>query len=163
MKISLIVAMDENRVIGLDNQMPWHLPADLKHFKSVTMGKPIVMGRKTFESIGRPLPGRENVVLTRSQDYQPEGVTVCHSKDELLSRLQSYEEVMIIGGGNIYQQFLQEAETLYLTQIHASFNGDTFFPDYTAVGNWVVNAREDYERDEKNTHDYSFLELSRTL
>ena len=163
MKISLIVAMDENRVIGLDNQMPWHLPADLKHFKSVTMGKPIVMGRKTFESIGRPLPGRENVVLTRSQDYQPEGVTVCHSKDELLSRLQSYEEVMIIGGGNIYQQFLQEAETLYLTQIHASFNGDTFFPDYTAVSNWVVNAREDYERDEKNTHDYSFLELSRTL
>ena len=135
-KIAMIAAMANNRVIGADNAMPWHLPADLAHFKRTTLGKPVIMGRKTYESIGRALPGRLNIVITRDDQYSLEDATVVHSPEEALALAneQDTPEVMIIGGGNIYQQFLPQASTLYLTFIDLDVAGDTQFPDYEASG-----------------------------
>ena len=130
MKLSLIVAMSTNRVIGIDNRMPWHLSADLKHFRAVTWGKPILMGRKTYESIGRPLPGRENIVLTSDGNYQAEGCTVVGSLEEGLDVAAHHPEVMIIGGSALYQAGLPLADRLYLTRIDQAFQGDTFFPEF---------------------------------
>ena len=113
----MIAAMANNRVIGQDNKMPWHLPADLQHFKKVTMGKPVIMGRKTFESIGKPLPGRRNIVITSNEQYQYEGIEVVYSSEQALEVVSGVEEVMVIGGGNIYSQFLDKTERLYLTFI----------------------------------------------
>ena len=126
----MIAAMANNRVIGLDNKMPWHLPADLQHFKKVTTGKPVIMGRKTFESIGRPLPGRRNIIITRNSEYQAEGIETVTTPEAALELVVDVEEVMIIGGGNIYQQFLERTERLYLTFIDLDVEGDTQFPDY---------------------------------
>ena len=123
--ISLIAAMANNRVIGKDNDMPWHMPADLAHFKKVTLGKPVIMGRKTFESIGRPLPGRTNIVITRNLDWQHDGVEVVDSPEQALAKVAGVDEVMIIGGGNIYQQFLPQAENLSLHFIDLDVDGDT--------------------------------------
>jgi dihydrofolate reductase len=129
MKISIIVAIAQNRVIGANGGLPWHLSEDLKRFKKLTMGHPIVMGRKTFESIGRPLPGRENVVLTRNRSFGPEGVTVLHSFGELESRFGN-QEVFVIGGADLFRLALPMTDRLYLTQIDRNFEGETLFPEF---------------------------------
>ncbi|MGX5913280.1 type 3 dihydrofolate reductase [Aliidiomarina sp. Khilg15.8] len=131
MQISLVAAMAANRVIGKDGQMPWHLPQELQHFKAITMGKPIVMGRRTFESIGRPLPGRHNIVITRQPEVLPDSVTAVSSIDEAMAAAGDADEVMVIGGGEIYRQFLPIATSLYLTEIDLDIEGDTWFPDYS--------------------------------
>ena len=156
--ISLIWAMDENRVIGYHNQLPWRLPEDLKFFKRVTMGHPIAMGRKTYESIGKPLPGRENIVITRDEDYDPEGCTVIHSIEEMLAYAaeNKSEEIFVIGGAEIFKEVLQHADKLYLTMIHHQFEGDTFFPVFD-IDKWELESREIGLKDEKNPYDYEFL------
>jgi dihydrofolate reductase len=163
MIISMIAAMANERIIGDDNQMPWHLPADLQHFKRVTMDKPVVMGRKTFESIGRPLPGRRNIVITRNVTYQAEGIEVVSSPEEALTLLEGTEEVMVIGGGNIYSQFLPLAERLYLTFIDLTVAGDTQFPDYEKDYQWVEVESEAHQPDERNKYGYTFVTLHKKL
>lgn len=129
MIISLIAALSENRVIGVNNQLPWHIPADLKRFRKITSGHPVVMGRKTFESVGQPLPNRHNVVITRQKDYQKEGITVVGSVEEALKLFENKEdEVFILGGGEIFNQTLPMANRLYLTWIHKNYEGDAYFP-----------------------------------
>ena len=161
MKISIIVAMDDRRVIGNENRLPWRLPADLKHFRAVTMGKPIVMGRKTWESIGRPLPGRTNIVVTRDRDYVAEGCVVVHSIGDALAAASDHAEVMVIGGGEFYRQVLPQASTLYVTRVHDTFEGDAFFPELDD-GQWHEVEREDFDADAENPHAYSFIRLERT-
>jgi dihydrofolate reductase len=158
-KISMVAAMANNRVIGKDNKMPWHMPADLKHFKKVTMGKPVVMGRKTYESIGMLLPGRENVIVTRDQAYQVAGATIVHSLEQAIEHLSTVEEIMIIGGSNIYSQMLAKAETLYLTFIDLDVAGDACFPDWGS--GWLERESESHVADEKNPHPYRFVTLDR--
>lgn len=160
MKISIIVAMAANGVIGNDNELPWHLPADLKHFKQTTMGKPILMGRKTWESIGRPLPGRTNIVITRDSAYSATGCIVVNSIEAALAAAGEQDEVMVIGGAELYRQVLPCADTIYLTRIHASFDGDTRFPEISDT-EWQQLERIDHEADEKNLQDYSFIRLER--
>ncbi|MFT4652887.1 MAG: dihydrofolate reductase [Patiriisocius sp.] len=162
MKISMIAAMAKNRVIGKDNKMPWHLSADLKHFKSVTLGKPVIMGRKTYESIGKALPGRKNIVITANQAYSLSDAIVVHSCDSAL-RIASLEapEVMIIGGGAIYEAFLPKAEQLFLTFIDLEIEGDTQFPDYKKAGSWIELEREAHKIDDKNGYNYTFVKLAR--
>ena len=157
MKISMIAAMAHDRVIGKDNQMPWHLPADLAHFKRVTLGKPVLMGRKTFESIGRPLPGRRNLVISRNLDYQAEGIEVVSSVEAALALLagSSVEELMVIGGGHLYAEMLPSADCLYLTRIDLAVEGDTRFPAFDD-GQWQRVDCESHPADEKNPHPYSF-------
>ncbi|WP_429059751.1 type 3 dihydrofolate reductase [Aeromonas veronii] len=157
MKISMIAAMAHDRVIGKDNQMPWHLPADLAHFKRVTLGKPVLMGRKTFESIGRPLPRRRNLVISRNPDYQAEGIEVVGSVEAALALLagSSVEELMVIGGGHLYAEMLPSADCLYLTRIDLAVEGDTRFPAFDD-GQWQRIACESHPADEKNPHPYSF-------
>lgn len=157
MKISMIAAMAHDRVIGKDNQMPWHLPADLAHFKRVTLGKPVLMGRKTFESIGRPLPGRRNLVISRNPGYQAEGIEVVGSVEAALALLagSSVEELMVIGGGHLYAEMLPSADCLYLTQIDLAAEGDTRFPAFDD-GQWQRIECESHPADEKNPHPYSF-------
>lgn len=157
MKISMIAAMAHDRVIGKDNQMPWHLPADLAHFKRVTLGKPVLMGRKTFESIGRPLPGRRNLVISRNPDYQVEGIEVVGSVEAALALLagSSVEELMVIGGGHLYAEMLPSADCLYLTQIDLAVEGDTRFPAFDD-GQWQRVDCESHPADDKNPHPYSF-------
>ncbi|MFM5553452.1 type 3 dihydrofolate reductase [Aeromonas veronii] len=157
MKISMIAAMAHDRVIGKDNQMPWHLPADLAHFKRVTLGKPVLMGRKTFESIGRPLPGRRNLVISRNPGYQAEGIEVVGSVEAALALLagSSVEELMVIGGGHLYAEMLPSADCLYLTRIDLAVEGDTRFPAFDD-GQWQRVDCESHPADEKNPHPYSF-------
>ncbi|MBL0452848.1 type 3 dihydrofolate reductase [Aeromonas veronii] len=157
MKISMIAAMAHDRVIGKDNQMPWHLPADLAHFKRVTLGKPVLMGRKTFESIGRPLPGRRNLVISRNPNYQAEGIEVVGSVEAALALLagSSVEELMVIGGGHLYAEMLPSADCLYLTRIDLAVEGDTRFPAFDD-GQWQRVDCESHPADEKNPHLYSF-------
>lgn len=159
--ISLIWAMDENRVIGHHNQLPWRLPEDLKFFKRVTMGHPIVMGRKTFESIGKPLPGRENIVITRDQNFNPDGCIVMNSMDEFFefAALPDHD-VFVIGGAEIFKEVLPKADKLYLTMIHEQFEGDTFFPVFD-IDKWQLESREQGLKDEKNPYDYEFLIFKR--
>lgn len=161
MKISMIVAMAENRVIGLDNKMPWHLPADLHYFKKTTLGKPVIMGRKTYDSIGRALPGRLNIVVSRDATLAISGVTCVTSVEQALQVAAGVEEVMIIGGATIYDYFLPVANRLYLTLIDLETKGDTCFPDYLAQGTWQEINREHYSADEKNAHDLEFVTLDR--
>ncbi|HDO1319687.1 TPA: type 3 dihydrofolate reductase [Aeromonas veronii] len=157
MKISMIAAMAHDRVIGKDNQMPWHLPADLAHFKRVTLGKPVLMGRKTFESIGRPLPGRRNLVISRNPGYRAEGIEVVGSVEAALALLagSSVEELMVIGGGHLYAEMLPSADCLYLTRIDLAVEGDTRFPAFDD-GQWQRVDCESHPADEKNPHPYSF-------
>ncbi|MDC0762069.1 dihydrofolate reductase [Brevibacillus sp. HB1.1] len=154
--ISLIVAYARNQVIGKDGDMPWHLPADLKNVKELTTGKTIVMGRKTFESIGKPLPNRRNVVLTRSQDFHPEGVDVVHTKEEVLA----LGDVIIFGGSEIYRQFLDVVDRLYITEIDLETEGDTFFPAWDRDAYTLVDKREGIV-DEKNVHPHAFYVYER--
>ncbi len=159
MKISLIVAMGENRVIGADNRMPWHLSADLKRFRRITMGKPMVMGRKTHESIGGPLPGRKNIVLTSDPNYRALGCVVVHGLEEALREALG-AEAMVIGGSSLYRELLPRADRLYLTLIHREFPGDTFFPEFDP-GEWREVAREDVDNDPDSGLNYSFVTLER--
>ena len=166
MKVAMIAAMARDRVIGADNDMPWHLPADLKHFKKVTLGKPVVMGRRTYESIGRPLPGRPNIVITSSDTSDfPDAVTVVSSPEQALEVAQTLvgdeQEIMIIGGGKIYQTFLPMAETLYLTHIDLDVAGDTCFPDYQTEADWDEAESQQHFADENNPYDYRFTTLQR--
>ncbi|WP_207432210.1 dihydrofolate reductase [Sabulibacter ruber] len=160
--IALVVAIAENRVIGKDNQLIWHLPKDLQHFKKLTMGHPMVMGRKTFEAIGKPLPGRTSIIVTRQEDYQaPEGCVVTASLEEALQEgLALDEQVMVIGGGEIYKQALPLAEVVYLTLVHESFDGDVLFPELEADA-WEVTEQEEHPTDEKHAYPYTFFTFRR--
>ena len=160
MKISIVVAMAANRVIGRDNQLPWHLPADLKHFKQTTMGKPILMGRKTWESIGRPLPGRTNIVITRDENYDAPGCVVVHSIEAAMQAVEEQDEVMIIGGAEFYRQVLPRTDRIYLTRINEDFEGDTLFPELIS-SEWQEAGRVDCDADDNNPHSYSFITLDR--
>ncbi|NCO71370.1 MULTISPECIES: type 3 dihydrofolate reductase [Shewanella] len=146
MRIAMIAAMANNRVIGKDNKMPWHLPEDLRHFKAMTLSKPVVMGRKTFESIGRPLPGRHNIVISRNSQLSIDGVTCVQSFDDAVAAAGNCDEIVVIGGGQLYQQLLPKADILYLTLIDLDVDGDTLFPDWDD-GSWQlqnsVNATND--------------------
>jgi dihydrofolate reductase len=156
--ISLLVAMDTNRVIGKDNDLPWHLPADLKYFKNVTIGHPIIMGRKTHESIGRPLPGRENIIITRDKSYKAEGCKVVNSIEETL--VSGDREVFVIGGAEIFKQVLPDADRIYITYIEDEFEGDTFFPEIDD-SEWMVISKEKGPKDDKNPYDYYFVVYER--
>lgn len=160
----MIAAMANQRVIGKDQQMPWHLPADLAFFKKTTMGCPILMGRKTYESIGRPLPGRLNLVVTRNSELKIEGCEVVTSLEEAMEiakeKSGESDEVFITGGAHLYNSFLENADRLYLTMIDAEVEGDTFFPDYTHL-DWKEVAREEHLADEKNQYNYTFITLDR--
>jgi len=160
MELSLIVAMASNRTIGLDKKMPWHLSADLQHFKKVTMGSPIIMGRKTFESIGRPLPGRKNIIISRNKDYQQAGCLVFNDLSEALVSCESEESVFVIGGATLYEATLAHADNLYITQIHQEFSGDTWFPEINAA-DWHECEREDITDDARVDFDYSFIRYQR--
>jgi len=157
--LSLIWAMDENRLIGRDNQLPWRLSADLQWFRKQTMGKPVLMGRKTFDSIGKPLPGRQNIIITR-QDMEIEGCTVVHSLAEARASAVDAQEIMVIGGAEIYSRLLDTADRLYFTQIHDTFEGDTWFPEFD-LSDWQEIHCETHQPDEKNAYAYSFKILQR--
>ncbi|AVF76238.1 type 3 dihydrofolate reductase [Vibrio sp. Vb2133] len=159
MIISMIAAMADNRIIGKDNQMPWHLPADFAWFKRCTMGKPVVMGRKTYESIGRPLPGRLNIVISRDETLKIEGVTTVTSIEQALDVAGDVEEVMIIGGGAIYASCLPMANKLYVTHIEAAIDGDTQFPDWG--DEFKETYSEMYQADEKNAYNMRFTVLEK--
>lgn len=161
-KLSVVAAMASNRVIGINNTLPWHLPADLKHFRAVTMGKPVIMGRKTYESIGKPLPGRENIIVTRNLEWSAEGCVVVHSLQEAIARVRSssHPEACIIGGSDIYQQALAYADLLYLTEIDAVFQGDAFFPERDAT-QWEELSRESHIHPEQGWQ-YHFVQYGKT-
>lgn len=154
-RISLIAALDRNGVIGDGGNIPWRLPADLKYFKRVTMGKPLIMGRKTHESIGRPLPGRKNIVLTHQRDYEAPGCTVVHSIEEALAAADDAEEVMVAGGGSVYRQLLSYANRLYLTFVETTVEGDTTFPSIDPE-EWQLVFEEGYPANEDNPFPYRF-------
>ncbi len=161
MKVAMIAAMAKDRVIGFEGDMPWHLPDDLKFFKSKTTGKPVIMGRKTFESIGsRPLPNRPNIVISRNVNLVIPNVEVFQSIDQALEQYASEEEVIIMGGGELYQQMLPKADRLYLTLIDAEMSGDTFFPDWT-VHDWKETARALHPKDERHAYPFEFVTLDR--
>jgi dihydrofolate reductase len=157
--ISMISCMDKNRTIGDNNSLPWHLPADLKHFKEVTMGNTIVMGRKTYDSIGRALPGRTNVVLTRDSSWHADGVEVYHTIQSLLDATKG-QQLFIIGGEQIYKQFMDKANKLYITLLDHSFTGDAFFPKIEA-NQWKINSEVIGKKDSKNNYNYKFIEYER--
>ena len=159
MTISLVVAMGENRVIGKNNGLPWRLSPDLKRFRRVTMGRPIIMGRKTYESIGRPLDGRRNIVISRNPTFRPDGVTVVGSIDEALASANG-GEMMVIGGADIFEQTLARADRIHLTVIHQSFDGDAYFPEM-ADDEWKEIEREDIAPGDDAPFGYSFITLER--
>jgi dihydrofolate reductase len=154
--ISVIVAHTNNFVIGKDGGMPWHLPADLAYFKKVTMSHPVIMGRKTFESIGRALPGRTNIVISRNKIELPEGVLLANSIEQAIAFVDKETECFVIGGGSIYKDVIKYADRLYITKIHAEIEGDTTFPAYD-VNDYQIIASEERAKDEKNSFDLSFI------
>ena len=158
--LSLCVAMDENSLIGSNNALPWHLPADLKHFRKITMGKPIIMGRKTYESIGHPLPGRLNIVLTNNINFSLDNCTVMHTIKEVLSFSKDYDESVVIGGAKLYESLLPQVQRMYITRIHAKFVGDTYFPHYQST-EWQQVETQTYSTDKNNPYNYSFAILER--
>jgi len=160
MKLAIIVATDKQGLIGRDNDLPWKISADLQYFRRVTMGKPLVMGRNTHESIGRPLPGRKNIIVTSDKTYYVEGCTVVNSLDGAIEACGEAEEVMVMGGASLYKQLLPQAERLYLTQVNAELEGDTWFPDWDK-NQWQEISREDHLADEKNQYPYSFVVYDR--
>jgi dihydrofolate reductase len=160
MIISIIAAMGKNQVIGIKNKLPWNLPADMKHFIEMTKGKPVIMGMKTFESIGKPLPNRVNIVISHIPDYKVEGCIVVHSIEEALKAAEGHEEVMIAGGATIYKEFLPKTNKMYLTLIDHDFEGDAYFPKYN-VEEWEEISYEEHERDKDNQYNYRFLVLRR--
>lgn len=164
--LSMIVATADNNIIGKDNDMPWHLPADLAYFKKVTLGKPIIMGRKTYESIGRPLPGRRNIVISRDENYFAAGVDTVTSVEQALALVdgsdgnETVEEIMVIGGGAIYKHCLPNADRLYVTHIKATIDGDTQFPNYDD-GCWEKTGSELRSSDDNNAYDLDFCVYQR--
>lgn len=159
MGLTFVWAMGKNRVIGANNQLPWRLPADLAYFKRVTLGKTVLMGRKTYESIGKPLPQRRNVILTRSMDFEAHGCDVIHTLDEV-SSLAAHEEVMVIGGAEIFRQLLPLADRLHVTEIGESFEGDVFFPEFS-LEDWKIVERTQGIQDEKNIYPHEFIVYER--
>lgn len=158
---SIVVARADNGVIGRDNQLPWHLPADLRHFKQLTSGHPIIMGRRTYESIGRPLPNRRNIVVTRQLDWQAEGVETAHSVLGALELArESDEEVFVIGGAEIYRAALPAVDVVYLTEVHAAPEGDAVLPEFSPEA-WREESRQRHEADDKHAHAFSFVTLRR--
>lgn len=159
LRLSILVAMSSNRVIGKNNALPWHLSPDLKHFKTLTMGRAIIMGRKTYESIGRPLPGRTNVVITRQKDYQAKGAIIVNSVDEALKVCSAHDdangEAFLIGGAELYRQTIAHCHRLYITEIQRDFDGDTFFPEFN-VGEWQEITREKHYS-EVDSLEYHFV------
>lgn len=162
MKIALVAAMANGNVIGRNNQMPWHMPADLAHFKKVTLGKPVIMGRKTYDSIGRLLPGRRNIIISRQP--APEGLNAdwVDSVEAALALVADQAEVMIIGGAQLYQQMLARADRLYLTHIQLETEGDAFFPSYQQQQDWQLIWAEEHPADEQNPYPYRFVLLEKT-
>ncbi|THE10388.1 dihydrofolate reductase [Bacillus timonensis] len=155
--ISLLLAMDKNQLIGKDNDLPWRLPADLAYFKRVTMGHPIIMGRKTYDSIGRPLPGRENIIVTRDTSYKAEGCMVIHSIEEIVKMSEeTQQELFVIGGAEIFKEILPNTDRLYITEIDEEFEGDTYFPAFDK-SEWKVISKEKGIKDEKNPYEYTFF------
>jgi dihydrofolate reductase len=159
-RISLVVAMACNRVIGRDKVLPWHLPADLRHFKALTMGKPMIMGRRTWESLPGLLPGRRHIVVTRNPDYRAAGAEVVHSLDEAIVAAHPAEEIMVVGGANLYAQALPMAERIYLTLIDAEIDGDTRFPSWDA-DEWVETASDSHPADDRNAYACRFVTLEK--
>jgi dihydrofolate reductase len=153
--ITLVVAVADNGVIGRDNALPWHLPDDLKRFKRLTLGKPVIMGRKTFESIGKPLPGRQNIVVTRDTNYRREGVTVVHDADAALHAAGDAPEVMVIGGAELFRTLLPRASRLHLTRVHGNIEGDVFWPA-PDDRQWRVVERESHSADERHVWPMTF-------
>ena len=160
MNVSIVVAASSNGVIGKNGGLTWHLSEDLKRFKAITMGKPIVMGRLTHESIGRPLPGRQNIVITRQPGYVAEGCDVVSSPADALRAAGDVREVMVIGGGDIYRQFLRLADRVYLTRVQADVEGDTHFPDLDPE-DWEVVERQDFPRNAEREYGFSALVMER--
>jgi len=158
--ISIIVAVAENGAIGSGNRLPWHLPDDLKRFKALSLGKPVVMGHRTFESIGRPLPGRPNIVISRQGGLAIDGVRVAHSLDEALAAAGSVPEVVVIGGAQIFRQVLPRTDTIHLTRVHARVAGDVFFPELDPA-QWREAAVEHHAADERHQYAFSFVTLQR--
>ena len=158
--ISLIVAASANNVIGAQGELPWRLSDDLRRFKDITMSKPIVMGRKTWDSIGRPLPGRQNIVITRQQDFSADGCDIAGSVEEALSKAGDAAEVMVIGGSEVYALFLPSADRLYLTRVHAEVEGDAFFPAISET-EWRLADEEHHGADERNEFAFSFQRFER--
>ncbi len=159
--ITIIAAVAEQNALGKDNQLIWHLPADLRRFKKVTSGHPIIMGRKTFESLGRPLPNRTNIVITRNKDYHLDGIVVAHSLEGAIEKAQQIDEqIFIIGGATIYKKAIEIADFLDITHVHHSFEADAFFPEIdTSIWEEVTN--ESFKADEKNKYNYSFVRYQR--
>ena len=157
MMISIIAALGRNRVIGSENSIPWKLPADMKRFRELTTGKPVIMGRKTFESIGRPLPNRANIIITTDKNYRADSCIVVHSVDEALKAAKG-SEIMVIGGSQIYKQFLPTANRMYLTFIDKEFEGDAYFPEYSEH-EWKETSREEHV--DENGLKYSFVNFER--
>ena len=160
MIISFVAAMSRNRVIGRNNAIPWNMPADIKHMRELTEGKPLIMGRKTHESIGKPLPNRKNLILTRDRNYKSRGCVVVHTPDEALKAAEGAEEVIIFGGEEIYKMFLPKADKMYLTIIDADFKGDAYFPKYSK-DEWKETEREEHKADDENEFRYTFFILER--
>lgn len=160
MIVSIIAALDKNRVIGNENKMPWRLPADMQRFVSLTKGKPVIMGRKTYESIGKALSDRKNIILTGDKNFLAVGCFIAHNVDEALRLALGYEEVMVIGGATVYKQFAPLADRFYLTYIKESFEGDAKFPSLLDE-DLVETHREEHKADDKNKYDYTFVTLER--
>jgi dihydrofolate reductase len=166
MQLAIIVAAAENGVIGKNNALPWRIPADMRYFKQTTMGKPIVMGRKTFESIGKPLPGRTNIVITRNSAFVAEGIKVVSSLDEALKLAEDIavadgaEELVVIGGAEIYRSAMPRADRLYLTEVHASVEGDALLPEIDWA-HWREVGRERHQAESPGEHDFSFVRYER--
>ncbi len=157
MIVSLVVAAAENNAIGKNNQLLWYLPNDLKFFKNTTWGMPVIMGRKTFESVNKPLPGRMNIVITKQAGWKSDGVTVASSLNDALQKAEAanYKQAFVIGGGEIYKQALPQADVVYLTRVHAEIDGDIFFPALND-DEWQLESNDDFGKDEKHQYAYSF-------
>lgn len=162
MRLSLIVAMSDAGVIGIENRLPWRLPEDMKWFRRHTLGKPVIMGRRTYESIGRPLPERRNIVVSASPGFRPDGCTVVPDPDGAVAAAGDVPEVMVMGGASIYRQLLPRADRLYLTLVHGDITGDAHFPPFDR-GAWVETERTDHDADHNNPYPYTFLILDRRL
>ena len=160
--LSIIAAISENNVLGKENKLLWRLPADLKRLKSLTMGHHLIMGRKTFESLGKPLPGRPHIIITRQKNYSPEGVTVVNSLEKAIELVKDDIQPFIFGGGEIYTLALPYVKKIYITKVHANFDGDTFFP-HLKNEEWKLTDCQKFEPDEKNLFSYSYLEYDRIL
>lgn len=159
--LSIIAAIGKNNELGKNNALLWHMSADMKHFRKTTSGHPVIMGQKTYESLGRPLPNRRNIILTRDKNFEASGTEIVYSPEEALEKLDKKEENFVIGGGQIYRLFLPKAERLYITRVEAEFpDADTYFPE---IGpEWKEKSREDFPADEENPHPYSFVLYERS-